>query len=119
MSPPLSAEQQDQIATWYAQGVPVCVMAQRLGCSERTVACWRRRLGIAPPGTPPHPWTADELARAEALIADGASLYETARTLNIPYGSVWNRFQRRGWTPQQAAAWSAELRRLRRAGADL
>jgi hypothetical protein len=53
------------------------------------------------------------------LIADGASLHEIARTLNIPYGSVQPRFRYRGWTPQQAGAWSAELRRLRRAGADL
>lgn len=115
---PLSAEQQDQIATWYAQGVPVSAMAQRLGCSERTVARWRRRLGIAPPITR-HCWTVDELARAEALIADGASIHEIARTLSITYGSVWYRFRHRGWTPQQAGAWSAELRRLRRAGADL
>ena len=64
-------------------------------------------------------WTGDELASAEALIADGASLHEIARTLNIPYGSVQPRFRYRGWTPQQAGAWSAELRRLRRAGADL
>ena len=63
---------------------PVSAMAQRLGCSERTVARWRRRLGIASPITPPHRWTGDELASAEALIADGASLHEIARTLNIP-----------------------------------
>ena len=119
MKASLSAEQQDQIATWYAQGVPVSAMAQRLGCSERTVARWRRRLGIASPITPPHRWTGDELASAEALIADGASLHEIARTLNIPYGSVQPRFRYRGWTPQQAGAWSAELHRLRRAGADL
>jgi IS30 family transposase len=58
----------------------VPTIARMLGVCERTVTRDRVEMKVARPA--PRKFTSDDHARAEALIADGCSLREVARTMD-------------------------------------
>ncbi len=66
--------------------------------SRRTIERDRIALGLA---VPRPRWSPDEQQRALAMLADGASLWEVARTLGRDYETIWLRFRGMGWTRQQ------------------
>lgn len=59
-------------------------------------------------------WTPDLQARAEALLDDGCSYRETARTLGVDHTTVRDHLPGRGWTRQQVGSWAAGSRWGRR-----
>lgn len=86
-------------------------IAIRLHINPRTVQRARKRLGIAK--EPTRPITDAELATAAAMLADGASCLEVARTLGRDDGPFLRRFPECKWTRAQAAEHAVLVRRLK------
>lgn len=95
------------------QGCSVAYICEELGVSRATVFAARRRAGIA---TCQRRLTADEVRQADAMLAGGCSLAETARTFGVSRSAIWKRFPGRGWTRQQVGEWSALVTELRQRG---
>ena len=86
-------------------------IAEILGITERSVLRHRRAAGLSrEPGTP---MTADELRRAEALLNDGCSLQEVARTLGRSARTIKRRFPGRAWTRAQIDEHLSMIRRFK------
>lgn len=104
----------DEVRRLTAIGRTAQQIAEQIGCSKRQVCRDRRSLGLSPPHAPP--LTDSQLEQAEALLDDGASRSETARTLGVAETTIRRHFPGRGWTKQQIAEHSAFLngRRYRR-----
>jgi DNA-binding CsgD family transcriptional regulator len=75
-------------------------IGQLLGITDRSVLRHRVAAGVAQPPVPPV--TVEELARADALLADGCSYAEVARTLGRSTSPFRRSFPGRGWTTEQA-----------------
>lgn len=58
------------------------------------------------------PPTADELATAERMLDDGASVREVERTLGRTRNSLKRYLAGRGWTRSEAGKHSAMMRRI-------
>jgi AraC-like DNA-binding protein len=111
MSRPLDRVTEERIADLTCEGWTAPQIASEIGVHPRTVTRVRRRTGVG--GPVPVPFTADELELAEAMLADGASIAEVARTLRgTNTGALGRRFKGRGWTREQCAEYRALLRRL-------
>jgi transposase-like protein len=87
-------------------------IAQVMGISTMTVVRVRKRRGcqVAPPA---EPFTTEELARVEALFADGCSCAEVARTIGRSPSAIRRRWPQHAWTKSQAGELAA-LTRLNR-----
>jgi len=106
MSQPVDDE---LVAKLTRQGWSAQQIADHLNVTTRTVTRSRKRSGVDKP--PPQWMTAEEIARAEQMLDDGASLTEVARTLDRHPVSIWKRFPGRGWTDEQTGQYNA-LRHL-------
>jgi transposase-like protein len=109
-------ERRDRIAELTRQGWSVRQIAAELGCNTRTVNRGRRARGVTQPAT--RRMTADEIARGEAMIADGCSLAEIGRTLGRPVtgeSAIRIRWAGQGWTPEQ----TGQYNRLRSLGSKI
>lgn len=89
----------DKVVRMTLEGRSAPDIAAILGCTTRTVQRIRRKSGVARPAVAP--MTEHEVARAEAMLADGASLSEVARTLGR--GGLHKRFKGRGWSSADGA----------------
>lgn len=105
------AERRAMVAELTRDGFTLDQIAERLGVTHRTVSRDRLALGIAQPAVPS--FTDDEYRRARALIDDGYSLMEVARTLHRDVNTICKRFKGQGWTPAQTGQYNA-LRGLER-----
>lgn len=100
----------DQVAFLTRRGWTMPRIAAELGCSQRSVGRARKRAGVANP--PARPMTADDLALAEQLFADGCSIVEVEQTLGRARGTLARRYRGRGWTSRQAGEFRQFQRRL-------
>lgn len=112
MKSPLPPEKVELVVDYTRRGLSTMAIAQRVGCSDRTVTRIRKRAGIVQPH--PQPLTTEECARADQLLTDGASYADVARTLGRDERAISNRFPGRGWTQQQRAEWRVLMRNIGR-----
>ncbi|QPX62193.1 helix-turn-helix DNA binding domain protein [Mycobacterium phage Indlovu] len=73
-------------------------IARQVRCSETIVSRVRREAGLAKV-TPP--LTAQQLARAECLLADGCSRNEVARTLGVSSHQLRRAFPEARWSTEE------------------
>jgi transposase-like protein len=104
----------ERVIALSARGVPVAQIAEEVGVS--TTHVFRIRAALMKPGTRPRRFTDDELAFAERMLEDGASINEVARTLGRHPGTVGKKFRGRGWSQLQSAEWGALMYTLRHSG---
>lgn len=83
-----------------------------LRVSSRTVVRYRRRAGVSRP-IPEH-ITDEQLARAEQLLDDGASVAETARTVGVSPMGLHKHFPGRAWSHDEVIAYAAFCSRIAR-----
>ena len=98
-SPDAIADRHQQIIALSRAGTPVREICERVGVCNFTVISVRREAGVSKPRAPR--MTADEIAQAEALLDDGCSIAEVARTLGRSRSHLGRLFPGRGWTMQQ------------------
>lgn len=103
-----TAERRQRVAAMTRQGMSAAIIAEALRTTQRTVCRDRSALGIAGPA--PRPLTDEELRTAQALLEDGASYSEVARTLGRADTTIAHRFPGYGWTPTQGAQWALWIR---------
>lgn len=89
-------------------GMSAAEIAVLLGVTDRTVQRDRAATGLSRPPAPP--LTDAELARARALIDDGCSHTEVARTLGVHQTTVSSHFPGRGWTYAEAGHHGSTVR---------
>lgn len=93
-------------------------IAHECKTTARTVERTRVKMGVAQP--PPRRLTADEVARIEAMLADGASITDVARSVGRSIDYLQRRFRGRGWTRSQAGQFAALRWQMRsRLGIDI
>lgn len=92
------------------QGRTATEIAAVIGCHPDSVTRIRRRNGLTTP--PPPPLTDAEIETASALIMDGASITEAARTIGRSRHALTHRFPDSTWTPSQVGQHRAMLRKL-------
>ena len=102
------AQRWNDIIDLAQRGVAPRLIAERIGVSPGTVYRIQRQYGLLCGSR--RPFTDDELEQAEAMLSDGCSIAETARTLGRSTTVVWRRFRGRGWTREQVIEWQAMLR---------
>lgn len=107
MTPQQRAERRELVVRLHRAGVPRGTISTRLEVSVRTVERDLRAAGVV---APHRPWTAADHRRAAALIEDGCSLSEVARTLNRPRSVIRRHFPGHGWRPSQTAEYLSTLR---------
>lgn len=108
-------ERYDTIIELVRQNYSVPQIAAMLKVSRRLVYRARVARGIFHPN-PPRPFTPEELARAEAMVVDGASFNEIARTLGRDVSVITQRFKGRSLC---TSADGARIRRMFQALEDL
>lgn len=86
-------------------------IAHECKTTTRTVERTRVRMGVAQP--PPRRLTADEVARIEVMLADGASIADVARSIGRSIDYLQRRFRGRGWTRSQAGQFAVLCRDMR------
>lgn len=107
--PPEEAAARDaRIAELTLAGYSAAEIATQIGITARTVVRARSRTGASRPCNHNNYMTPAEMARAEALLDDGASLSEVARTLGRSTVTLSKWFPGRGW-PRGSGV---ELRRM-------
>lgn len=99
-----------RIAELTRAGLSQAQIAAIVGITPRSVCRTRKKLGLSRPLSGLH-MTPDEIARAQALLDDGASYKEVARTLGRSSWSLRNRFPGYAFTVEQ----SVEAYRLHKA----
>lgn len=106
----ISTCERDRIIELTRQGRTAPQIADELKRSARTVQRVRTAAGILmKPPIPP--MTCEEIAWAQALLDDGASYNEVARTLNRHMKTIAERFKGRSkWTPRDGG----ELRQFQK-----
>lgn len=85
-------------------------IAAELDVSPRAVHRYRTQAGITTPRPPE--LTVEQIATAERMLTDGASLLETARTLGCSIDRLYRRFKGRGWSKAQVAEHRTAVRLL-------
>lgn len=98
----------ERVAQLVRQGRTTPEIADILKCCERTVDRARKRAGLSKPRVPY--LTSEELARAELMLADGASAEEVGRTLGRSGRTIRDRFPDMRWTRQQVGEYAALAR---------
>jgi IS30 family transposase len=112
MPKPLDSVTEDRVADLTCQGWSADQIAREVGIHPRTVTRVRRRTGV---GGPVYPHYSDEELRiAEQMLADGASIADTARTLGREPTTLWKRYKGRGWSSEKTAEYRRMLRELKR-----
>lgn len=106
-------ERDEVIAELTAAGVTVREMAERLHVTVRTVSRSRGRTKCG--AAPAIPMTDDEHTRALAMLEDGCSYKETARTIGRSLITIRKHYPGYGWTVEDTSAFVA----VRRAMAEL
>lgn len=94
----------DVVASLHADGLTDREIAHELAANADYIARLRKRMGLPRnyrPGL-----TADEAARASALLADGASLKDVAETLGRHRQTIAAHFPGRGWTRQEIGSYA-------------
>jgi DNA-binding NarL/FixJ family response regulator len=91
-----------KLLTW--EGLNTKQIAAHLNICTRTVVRDRHISGVVRPAN--RPWTEQEHIRAKQLIADGASITETAKTLGRSVSTIQVRFVGEGWTPEQTGQYN-------------
>lgn len=97
-----------EIAALTKAGKTAPQIAEQLGITARTVTRARVRLGIAQPARPM--LTGKQIAAAFALLEDGCSYKEAARTVGTSISALSNRFPDHGWTRRQGGEFGAMIR---------
>ena len=108
----LSAEQRAQryarVAELTAAGWTAPAIAKEMGTTVRTVVRARAATGCRV--RPPLPQlTDDQIARAKALLEDGASYYDVAETVGCGISTLRARFPGYSWTMREAGQYRAAL----------
>lgn len=98
------AERDERVKELSAKSWSLRQISDELGVSTREVSRARVRLGIQQELPPP--LTASEIAQAEALIDEGASLSEVARTVGRTATTWARQFPGSAWSRQQSGAWA-------------
>lgn len=104
------AARREQVVKLTREGMTAPEIGERLNIAERTVNRDRVKMGVGQPMI--RSWTDEEQARAETLLADGASLNEVARTLGRHRDTIGDRFRGRGWTAEQTGQYNKLLGRF-------
>lgn len=102
-----------EVARLTRAGVTAPKIAERLGCTTRTVQRARARLGISQPVSPTagRPISAERLERVRRMVEDGASHAEITRTLGVNQETLRRHFPGTQWSPQQSSEMAAAVRR--------
>jgi DNA invertase Pin-like site-specific DNA recombinase len=82
-------------------------IARRMDVSVKTVERVKRDIGMIRGGvraTSRPPLTDEQRARAQAMLADGCSQAEVARTLGASRDQIRHAFKGQGWTAEQKTA---------------
>jgi transposase-like protein len=105
-------ERWQRIVELSLRAVPAAEIAHQLGISERSVFRIRRqRLG---PRTPRRGFTDEEVELVEAMLVDGASIAEIARTIGRCPATVRKRWPGRSWDKIACAEFGAFMHRIHR-----
>ena len=102
----------DRVTQLTRQGHTAKQIGELLGVTKRTVARDRTATGCAQPKAPL--LTQDELERAHAMLEDGASYEEVARTLHRSHTAFRHRFPGYQLTPAEASQRAALGRQMAR-----
>lgn len=110
-------DRREKVAELTRQGMSAHQIADKLKVTPRTVVRDRAAAGIAE-CQDRRPLTEQEIATVEALLADGASLTECARTIGRGEHSLHHvkRFKGRGWNARQVTEFATLIRLERRCG---
>lgn len=111
MPRPLPEEQRQRIVHLTRDGWSAAEIARELKITSRTVERTRVKMGVAQP--PVRRLTADEVARIEVMLADGASIADVARSVGRSIDYLQRRFRGRGWTRSQAGQFAVLCRDMR------
>lgn len=98
VSAELTEQRRDRIAELTRQGLTTREIAEIVGIHPRNVTMARKVRGLSQQQTP---FTDAEKAQADAMLADGASIVEVARTLNRSSHTIHRYFPGRGWSRAQ------------------
>jgi transposase len=109
-SPDALAERRSRIVTLCRSGLTVREAAARVGVGISAVTQARREAGLAKP-RPPR-MSAEELARAKAMLDDGASYAEVARTLGRGRMAIARRFPGFGWSMAERDEYMRNVRKF-------
>lgn len=107
------AERRARVKALTVAGCSAQQIADRVGCSRRQVTRDRRALGILQ-RPPREALTEEQLSTAQALLEDGCSRSEVARTLGVYESTIRRRFPGHVWSAQQIADHTATIQRGRR-----
>lgn len=88
-------------------GRTVGEVADALGISKVYAGRIKREMGFGSGVECRPPMSEAELAAADAMLADGASAAEVARTLGRGATTIRRRFQGRAWSREQCGEWVA------------
>lgn len=98
-----------RVAELCCEGWTLGDIAKHLGVCVRTIHRDRDALDINDHW---RPFTEEEMTMAKTLIAEGASIAETARTLGRNVNTIGKRFRGQGWTIHQTGQYN-KLKHLR------
>lgn len=101
----------EQVVELTREGMSAAQIAERFGCTARSVQRARARAGITKQAR--QPYSAEVRAQAAQMLDDGASCAEVARTLGVFYQTVrraW--FPGRAWTKSQVWEHNSALRQF-------
>lgn len=108
-SPEGIARRRAQIIELSRKGLTVGEICERVGVGHYTVVAVRKDAGISKPRAPR--LTEEELARAEALLADGASYCEVGRTLGRSRQHIARLFPGVGWSMEERDEFMCAVRK--------
>lgn len=108
MTPEGIAARRERVIMLTSQGVSAPTISAILGISKRSVQRHRARAGIAEDAA--LPLSDAEKARAKALLEDGCSYNEVARTVGRTSHSLKRWFPGYGWPPQEVGRLAAAQR---------
>lgn len=111
-SPATAQERREKVVTMTRAGMSAAEIALHLGIAQRSVVRIRKRCGIAKPKPPP--LTAEELAVAKALLEDGASRAEAARSIGRNQSAIEHAFPGWCWTRAQQDEYLSYVRKWRK-----
>lgn len=104
MPRPRIPERDQRIADWTRQGYSARRIAEWTGLSSRHVVRIRAQMGVA--GPTPRRLTDDEVALAEILLVDGASIRDAARTIGCNDMTLHRRYPQAKWSRSQVGRWA-------------
>lgn len=103
---PIAPEVEDRIVALTKQGVSSANIAEMVGVHIRTVQRVREKRGVSRPWTGAHLLTEDDKRIVAALLDDGASIAEAARTIGFSQTTLHKHFPGRAWTHVQSGQYA-------------